>query len=109
MATDTQSAIDSLLETLENLLAAARADRIADQAEVLDRMDAYLAQLKVIASPSDRQVQQLRRIGESYGLLQLVLAQKTDEISRQLAGALRGQTGLDAYRGAAGAGNWRRS
>ncbi len=107
MVTDIQSAIDSSLQLLGDLLAATRAHRIDDCAEALEQMDGCLAQLKIITDPSDGQIQQLRQIGESYRLLQLMLAQKADEIGRQLAGAMRGQTGLEAYRSAADMSTWR--
>lgn len=109
MATDTQSEIDRSLQILGDLLAAARAHRIDDCAEGLEQMDGCLAQLKIIMDPSDEQVQQLRQITESYRLLQLMLVQKTDELSRRLAGTMRGQTGLNAYRSATDMGTWRGS
>jgi len=102
-AADAQQILDDLQDTIGRLLEDSRTDRMADASPAVGRIEALLTQLMGMTRPTSRQVRQLKLIGRLHSQLQLALAQKKDEVSRRLAGALRGHNGLKAYRNAVSA------
>ncbi len=95
-----KTTLDELEATLSQSLIDARSDRLEQAADTIDRMTELLAELAGIAGPLSAHAEQVRQVHQLYGELQLVLAQKKDDVGKQIGNSARGQAGLSVYRNA---------